>query len=90
MGSPTTAIMKMLDPYMIIRSPGPRTPALTASAGASGAPAMTGVPAARPLARAAAAETRPTTSVGQTRRGKRTGSTVPATHSSIQALERMS
>ena len=88
--SPTTAMMKMLEPYMTITSPGPRTPALMASAGASGAPAMTGVPIARPQALAASAPTWPTTSVGHTRRGSRSGSTVPETQSSIQAFARMS
>ena len=46
-------MVKMVDPYITIMSPGLTTPTLSASDAASMVPAMTGVPAARPVARAA-------------------------------------
>ena len=52
-------MVKMVEPYMIIMSPGARTPAESASAAASMVPAITGVPAASPVSSAAAAVTSP-------------------------------
>ena len=46
-------MMKMVEPYMTIMSPGLVTPTLSASAAASMVPAITGVPAASPVSRAA-------------------------------------
>ncbi len=50
-----TRMTKMVEPYISMRSPGRRTPTLTASAAASMVPQVTGVPGARPVRRAASA-----------------------------------
>ena len=70
-----------MDPYMIIRSPGSRTPTLNASAKASIVPATTGVPAARPVVCAACWWTLPMTSPGHANRGKGIGSQISVAQS---------
>jgi hypothetical protein len=62
----------IVDPYISIRSPGWRTPALNASAQASTVPAVTGVPVNNPVVSAAAAVTVPTTSPGHASRSSAT------------------
>ena len=52
-----TWIIKIVDPYIIIISPAPQTPTLTASAAASIVPTVTGVPGARPVSSAATFDT---------------------------------
>ena len=74
--SAVTSMMKMVEPYIIIMSPGALTPTLTASAAASMVPQVTGVPARSPVSSAAASVTRPATSVDQRSRGSRSGPTV--------------
>ena len=56
-------MVKMVEPYIIIMSPGSSTPTLSASAAASMVPAMTGVPSAARSPRAAARVTWPAISV---------------------------
>ena len=56
-------MMKMVEPYIIIMSPGSSTPTLSASAAASIVPAMTGVPAASPVSSRRARVTMPAMSV---------------------------
>ena len=57
-GAPVSSMMKTVEPYISIMSPGARTPTLTASAAASTVPTVTGVPSARPVSAAAAARSR--------------------------------
>ena len=47
--SAVSMMMKMVEPYISIMSPGSSTPTLSASAAASIVPTMTGVPAASPV-----------------------------------------
>src|SRR5579862_3550709 len=60
-----TRTMKIVDPYITIRSPSARTPTLNASAQASMVPATTGVPGGSPVSSAAAVLTTPTCWLGQ-------------------------
>ena len=62
-------MMKMVEPYMIIMSPGARTPILIASAAASMVPQVTGVPLARPVSSAARSVIWPAISVDHARSG---------------------
>jgi hypothetical protein len=71
-------MMKMVEPYISIMSPGSSTPTLSASAAASMVPAITGVPSARPVSAAACRVTWPAMSVVQARRGSLSRSTMSA------------
>ena len=77
-------MMKIVDPYIIIMSPGDSTPTLTASAAASIVPASTGVPAARPVSAAAAGVTSPAISEDHNNSGSRSGPTMPSVRSVVQ------
>ena len=65
----TTWLMLQV-PAMIEACPASTTPEPSAFATTSNSPATTGVPAARPVAAAASAVTRPAISVGQSRSGR--------------------
>lgn len=77
-----TCTAKSVEPYISMRSPGSRTPTLSASAQASIVPAKTGVPGRSPVAAAAAAVTAPTCSPGQTSLGSGQPGSTSATQSS--------
>ena len=84
-------MMKIVEPYISIISPGDRTPTLTASAAASMVPTVTGVPSARPVSAAAAAVTRPAISVDHISRGSRSsGHDVVGARSAVQSSLRTS
>ena len=62
-------IKNIVDPYIIIISPGPDTPTLKASAAASQVPATTGVPLANPVSLEAFSLTSPIISLVHTSLG---------------------
>jgi hypothetical protein len=74
-------IVKTVEPYITIMSPFRTTPTLSASAAASMVPAITGVPLASPVARAALAVTWPATAVVHMIFGSRSMSTMPGASS---------
>src|SRR5215204_2861800 len=80
-----TCTKNIVEPYISMRSPGCRTPALNASAQASTVPAQTGVPSATPGASAAALCTVPTTSPDQASRGSSTPAITSAAQSPAQS-----
>jgi len=78
--------MNMVEPYISIRSPIWTAPTLIDSAQASMVPARTGVPAARPVADAAASVTWPAISPGHRRRGISIAGAMRSTISAFQVL----
>jgi hypothetical protein len=78
-------MMKMVEPYISIISPGAATPTLTASAAASMVPQVTGVPSASPVSAAAAAVMCPAISVDHIRRGKRSSGRISGARSLVQS-----
>lgn len=81
--------VKMVEPYMTIMSKGRTMPTLSASEAASIVPAMTGVPAARPVARAAFGVTWPAISVVHKSFGKRSSSIRSPQSSPLQSWRSM-
>ena len=79
-------MMKMVEPYIIIMSPGFRVPTLTASAAASIVPVVTGVPSARPVSFAARAWILPAISADQANSGRRSSGTMPSVSSVVPVL----
>lgn len=86
----STWTKNIVEPYISMRSPGLRTPALNASAHASTVPVHTGVPSGSCVTSAAFAVMRPTTSLGQARRGAARPSITSAYQGWYQPLARMS
>ena len=82
--------MKIVEPYISIMSPGRSTPTLTASAAASMAPAVTGVPGASPVSAAACVVISPTISVVQWRVGNWSIEAISAVSASDQSRRSMS
>jgi len=84
LGSLSTSTMNRVVPYISIRSPGSRTPALKASDQASIVPVATGVPAGIPVSLAASGVIRPATSPGQRSLGSGSPGAMSSAHSPIQ------
>ena len=90
MRSDPTRIVKMVEPYISIISPGSRTPTLIASAAASIVPTITGVPGASPVSSAACLVTVPAISVVQAISGRRSSSVMSGARASLHARLSMS
>lgn len=82
-------IVKIVEPYISIMSPTPKTPTLIASAAASTVPTITGVPIANPVSSLAFSVTSPAMSVVQWISGNRAMSVITGANAALQTCSRI-